>query len=230
MSCDIEAVRPGGPVYRLARGPDPFAWPDWAYAQPDGTFGNRWDDPRGEYRVLYASSRLGAFVETLGRFRADPALVDALAEIEGEADADVMGAGQVPAEWIADRVIGSCKVEGEFGAVGHSRSLAFLWRELASVARAHGIGALDGSAIRLHAPRGFTQEVSRSVFGCQDHGATQFAGIAYLSRLGDDLRNWAIFEQPDGGPLLEDTHSAPIAADDEDLTVALERHSLALVD
>jgi hypothetical protein len=36
----------------------------------DGTFGNRYDDPRGEYRVLYATSqRVGAFIETLARYR-----------------------------------------------------------------------------------------------------------------------------------------------------------------
>jgi hypothetical protein len=25
-------VQPDGPLYRLARGPDPWAWPDWSYA------------------------------------------------------------------------------------------------------------------------------------------------------------------------------------------------------
>ena len=35
------------PVYRVGRSPDPWAWPDWAYAT-DGTFGNRWDDPQGK--------------------------------------------------------------------------------------------------------------------------------------------------------------------------------------
>ena len=40
-------------VFRLARKPDPWAWPEWAYSAADGTFGNRYDDPRGTYRVLY---------------------------------------------------------------------------------------------------------------------------------------------------------------------------------
>jgi hypothetical protein len=35
-------VQPDGPLYRLARTPDPWAWPNWAYAGLDGTFGNRW--------------------------------------------------------------------------------------------------------------------------------------------------------------------------------------------
>lgn len=65
-------VRPEGPLYRVARAPDQWAWPDWSYAGTDGTFGNRFDDPDGSYRVLYASStrvghswgRLRAFVPT----------------------------------------------------------------------------------------------------------------------------------------------------------------------
>lgn len=57
-----------GVIYRLGRKPDPWAPPDWASAGPDGTFGNRFDDPDATYRVLYASSqRLGCFVETLAR-------------------------------------------------------------------------------------------------------------------------------------------------------------------
>jgi hypothetical protein len=28
------------------------------HAAPDGTFGNRFDDPKGEYRVLYAGQQL----------------------------------------------------------------------------------------------------------------------------------------------------------------------------
>jgi hypothetical protein len=82
MSCDLESVTPDGELYRLGRMPDPWAWPDWAYAGEDGTFGNRYDDPLSEYRALYASSqRLGTLIETLARFRPDPAII--AAEIAG---------------------------------------------------------------------------------------------------------------------------------------------------
>jgi hypothetical protein len=63
MSNGLPSVEPGGPLYRLGRHPDPWAWPDWSYAAPDGTFGNRYDDPDASYRVLYAcSQRVGAFL------------------------------------------------------------------------------------------------------------------------------------------------------------------------
>jgi hypothetical protein len=75
-----------GVIYRLGRKPDSWSVPDWASAGPDGTFGNRFDDPEGMYRVYASSQRLGCFLETLGRFRVDPKLLAELAEIEGEDD------------------------------------------------------------------------------------------------------------------------------------------------
>ncbi len=72
----FETRTAGGPIYRLGRYPDAWAPPDWSRAQPDGTFGNRFDDPTAYYRVLYASSqRLSCFLETLGRFRPDLTLL-----------------------------------------------------------------------------------------------------------------------------------------------------------
>ena len=44
-------------------------------------------------------------------------------------------------------------------------------------------------------PRALTQEISRYVFvHARDAGGRPVAGLRYLSRLGDDLVNWAIFE------------------------------------
>jgi hypothetical protein len=66
--------------YSCRRPPDPWAWPDWSYAAADGTFGNRYDDPDGSYRVPYASSqRIGACLETLACFRPD---LEVLAELD----------------------------------------------------------------------------------------------------------------------------------------------------
>ncbi len=217
MSCDIDAVRAPGPVHRLARRPDVWAWPDWAYAGNDGTFGNRYDDPRGEYRVLYASTeRVGAFVETLARFRPDPALVGALAEIEDAGD-DMLPPGTVPAEWLQDRAVGEATPAGDFADVGASRSLAHLRVRLA-------LDDLDASAIRRRVPRSTTQAVSRIVFECRaQDGGPQFAGVSYGSRLGDDIHNWAIFE-----PTEVEGSSEPLDEDDPDLALALDLLGLTL--
>ena len=70
-----------GVIHRLGRKPDPWAPPDWASAGPDGTFGNRFDDPDATYCVLYASSqRLGCFVETLARLLDSASIPTLLAE------------------------------------------------------------------------------------------------------------------------------------------------------
>jgi len=53
---DLESKRPAGPLFRVGGDDDAWAVPDWACAKEDGTFGNRFDDPMGVYRVLYASS------------------------------------------------------------------------------------------------------------------------------------------------------------------------------
>src|SRR5213080_3454499 len=85
MSDGLASVEPDGPLYRLGRQPDPWAWLDWSYAGPDGTFGNRYDDPEASYRVLYASSqRIGTFLETLARFRPDLEVLAELEQIDGD--------------------------------------------------------------------------------------------------------------------------------------------------
>jgi hypothetical protein len=80
----LEAKAAVSPIFRVGREPDPWAPPDWSFG---GTFGNRFDDPEGYYRVIYAASvRVSCFLETLARFRPDLALLAELDEIEGEND------------------------------------------------------------------------------------------------------------------------------------------------
>ena len=115
-------------------------------------------------------------------------------------------------------------MEGRFVDVGDSASLATLRTVLAASAIHHGLDEIDAAAIRLRAPRAFTQQVSRYVY---EQGA--FAGIHYRSRLGDDVLNWAIFEAaPDGQIPLVATASAAIPTDDPDLRAALELLGLVL--
>ncbi len=222
---ELHAISPDGPLYRLARRPDPWAWPDWANVGSDGTFGNRWDDPRGVYRVLYASSsRLGALMEVLARFRPDPQVLEVLKEIE-DGDAPLFEPpGELDVAWLRNRCLGVAQAEGEFVDVGHSQSLARLREALASRIVHHGLDDLDAAAVRLSAPRRFTQEISRYVYDrSTPEGRRRFAGISYRSRLGDEFRNWAIFESPGSAfPWTRAPETSEIEADDRDLCRALE--------
>jgi len=91
-------------LYRIGRLPDPLAWPPWDYV---GT--GRFDDPAGEFRVLYATvQRRTGFLETLARFR--PSL-EVLAALEGVENTDEpFPMPQVPADWYHARAIGRLRL------------------------------------------------------------------------------------------------------------------------
>lgn len=131
----------------------------------------------------------------------------------------------MPGDWPTQRLVGTATHSGPFADVGHSDSLAHLRVALASRVLHHGLDDLDGGDLRRRVPRAFTQEISRYVFerGVDAEGRS-LAGIRYLSRLGDELENWAVFE----GTEPEDRTSAPIAVDDEDLQAALAKLDLQL--
>jgi hypothetical protein len=102
---------------------------------------------------------------------------------------------------------------------------------LASRTVHHGLDDLDAAAVRLSAPRRFTQEISRYVYDCSTpQGQRRFGGIAYRSRLGDELRNWAIFESPGSAlPWVGEPEIVAIEGDDPDLLRALETLRVRLV-
>ena len=222
MSGALETVTADGPVFRLARAPDPWAWPDWSQAGLDGTFGNRWDDVEGQYRVLYASStRFGALLETLARFRPDLEVVAGLREIEGEDDA-LAAAGTVPREWFERRLMGVAELSGQYAEIGAATSLTTIRTQLAARALQHGLADVDAAAIRASAPRGFTQEVSRLVYGSRTEEGEPLAGIRYRSRLDDETDNWAVFEPAAGAPApLRVLDAEPVRSGDPDVTRAV---------
>jgi hypothetical protein len=226
----VATRQPDEPVHRLGRTGSVWAWPDWAFAGEDGTFGNRFDDARGTFRVLYASSqRLGTFLETLARFRPDPhVLAAAIAADPRDGDYPTSPAGRIPAGWLAGRSVGRAVVDGDFVELGHSATLAYLRPVMAARLLHFGLDDLDAASIRIHAPRAFTQEVAAHLYEVADAAyERRFQGIAYRSRLGDEIDNWAIWEPADGLVVEGDE---PIGPDDPDLLAALDRFRLTLAD
>jgi hypothetical protein len=182
----LETRTPTQSIYRVARRPDAWQLPDWSRAK-DGTFGNRFDDPESEYRVLYASSqKVSCFVETLARFRPDLQLMEELRQIEG--DDDFLPIGEVPPNWCSNRALGTASADGNYADVCGAEWIALLRRKLASECLRIGIPDLDAAALQMPSPRHLTQLVSRIVY---DMG---LAGVYYRSRYGHDLENWALFE------------------------------------
>lgn len=206
-------------VFRLGRRPDPWSWPDWRFAGPDGTFGNRFDDPQGLYRVLYASTqRLATFVECLAPFRSDPEIIAEYAAIvASDGDDEPPSPGDVPISWIEARCVGTAELTGDYVELGHHQTLAELRRALAGRVVHYGMHELNAAAIRLTAPRAFTQEISRYVFDETINGARRWNGIAYRSKHGDDLDNWAVFEPATPATIAIESFDAS----DRDLDAAL---------
>ena len=217
---DLEGTRPVGRVTRIGRLPDPWAWPPWEAQHSDNTFGNRWDDPEGVYRVVYACSQLeGAYVEVLSRFRPDPAVLAELAEIEGANDEYRVGI--VPTTWLQTRTIGEATLTGLCADVGHARSLTYLRTIMAARLIHHQIPDLDAAVIRISAPRRLTQEISNHIYTLSSpDGTPRFAGIEYESRFGDNYQNWAIFERP-GQYAISEPIVRPVRRDDPALHAAL---------
>ena len=204
-------------IHRIGRKPAPWQYPDWSRANPDRTFGNRFDDPNGEYRVLYASSvRLGCFLETLARYRPDIALYVELHGIAGEDD--FVPPGIVPREWLNGRRMGSADRHGTFADIGAAEWISKLRHGLAALLISLGVPDFDASVLQRSAPRILTQRISEFVYG------EGFDGIRYLSKYGNDIENWALFEPVD----LTARDQQDIPPDDADLNTALRIFSLTL--
>jgi hypothetical protein len=134
--------------------------------------------------------------------------------------------GVVPASWYSTRSIGRARHDGPFADIGQSSSVAHLRAALASRVVHYGLEDLDAGDLRRRAPRAFMQEISRYVFerGVAEDGEP-LLGIRYLSRLGDDIENWAIFE----GSEPYQKVSEEINRDDPDLLAALGTLDLVMV-
>jgi hypothetical protein len=198
MANGIVAVPPPrAPVFRVGRTPNPFAAPSWAFAHPDGTFGNRFDDPGGHrgvpatqrFRVLYlATESAGAFGETLASYRPD------LAGLAG-AGAPPPSHPSVPASWRLARRLGSAVLHPSLrlADLAAAESTHYLRGVLAPVALSLGLNDIDFSTL-IGPQRLFTQEAARAIYDERDpSGQPLYAGLRYLSRLNPAWECWAVF-------------------------------------
>ena len=200
---------PSLPVFRGARGDagppsDPFAPLGWERAGPDGTFGNRFDDPgkaddrteETRFRVVYAATqRTGAFAETIAHFRPDLPALTALRAIHGGASEPQPLTGVVPARWQQRRGVGRLRLDAalRFVDVTHPDTLAELRTTFAGLAVDLDHGDIDVSTL-TSGDRHLTQRIARYVYErASESGASMYSGIRYLSRHGAVWECWAIF-------------------------------------
>ena len=214
MSAVRRAPTPRAPLYRIGRRPDPLAWPPWEYVGS-----GRFDDPRGEFRTLYATAqRRTAFLETLARFRPSPEVLTAL-EAVSNTDEPLPGP-LVPADWYHARAVGRLRLtmRQRWLDLRSFETREALRRELAHTLIELGLEDLDLSGV-VGPRRQLTQTIARWAY---EH---DYRGLAYGSRLDAALTCWAVFEgaafEPVGPP-------EPILPNDPDLVATAKLFGLNL--
>lgn len=173
-------------LYRIGRWPNPCSLPPWTAAGLQ-----RFDDPGGRFRVLYAAEdRRACFIETLAAFR--PPL---------EADVDTLRPswrghrppllGQITPDWHRRRAVCRLRVSASsahaFLDLRALPTLVTLRDVFAALLVDLGLRDLDTSGVR-----GPSRRLTQAIGGWAcDEG---FAGIAYKSRFDDSYTCWALFE------------------------------------
>ena len=201
---------PGRALYRLGHAPDPLAWPPWEVVGR-----NRFDDPHGRFRVLYAAERRRCcFAEALAPFRSE------LPALGAAPPGSLPPARPLPTGWLANRRLGRLRLAPgqrwlDLRAVETREALRAI---LAPLVLGVGMADLDGAAVRSPERR-----LTRAIAGwAHDAG---FQGIVYTSRLDDRWACWAIFE---GAELVPVGAPRPIRRGDRDLLATAALFHLAV--
>lgn len=219
----IKTVQPPDEgLWRVARGPEPFALRDPpAPLRPvdreDRGIGNRFDSAMGNYYVWYmATQREGCYGETLAPLRPDPRVRAAL----NHEDEGLMLVGDVPADWRKRRVAIRATFPNDrlFVDVEAAETRAVLTQELAWVLELAGLDDIDVAAIRSR-DRRLTRWISQWVWQKRlDEYQPNYAGIRFCSKLNTDWECWAVFadatphEQERRPVLLQDEALQRVAA------------------
>lgn len=216
-----------GEVWRVGYPPNPWEWTPWRYASDDGRFNGRWDDQNATFRTLYTSdSLMGCFLELLASARPNELAFTELAEIDDDdnatGDYPDPERGAIGIDWLADRLYAQGTQTGAYAEVTHAEALAYLVE--AGIFDRLGLAPrdVDVSLLKDATQRDVTRSVARFLFDLRDTTSLRPAvdGIAFRSRMGDDIRLWAVFErgeEPVSEHLSPDRGSHHVTDDNVDL-------------
>jgi len=219
-------VIPPSRVFRVGKTPD--AWRRRPPSRGSTPMFNRYDDPLGIYHTVYAAStKYGAYMETLAPLRPAPSVDLATTVMENDpALRATLPPGSIR-NWIERRHIGAATIQGTSVDVGSSESIAYLRHRLASRFSALGVTDFDLHALTT-ARREVTMEISRCIFELEYREQRRFDGIRYPSRLGMNISCWAIFEDDDPACIMN-KQSQPVDLTDPELIEALQHSRISLI-
>jgi hypothetical protein len=179
----------------------------------------RFDDPAGEFRVLYAANqRRGAFIETLAPFRRS---LPALASLEGVGNSDEdLPDSRVPSDWYQRRAVERLRLAPgqRWLDLRSMETREALRQELAQTLLDLGFRDLDLSGV-IGPGRDLTQAIARWAY---EHGN---AGLAYNSRFDPRVQCWAVFEGAEFAPVGS---PEPIMRTDPDLVAVANLFGLEI--
>lgn len=183
-----------------------------------GSTGNRFDVPGAG--ILYtATTKGGAFAETLARFRPTTGLIEKMRQVQGVDDADQHDTpGAVDDSWFDLRRLRAVQMVDPlpFVDVDDPRTHTFLTQHAARDLLGVGMSNLDVATLR-GPDRRVTRAIASWLYArTNEDGTPQFSGLRYGSRLGA-YECWAIFdgttvdsvaeerigEQPELGEVME---------------------------
>ncbi|WP_181156861.1 MULTISPECIES: RES domain-containing protein [unclassified Microbacterium] len=184
--------------------PDPWQWAPWQFASDGGRFNGRWDDQNAQFRTLYTSdSLLGCFLELLAPQRPNDTAFLELNEIQD--DAALVDTypdperGAIGLSWLSGRMFARGRQRGSYAEITTSQGVGYLVD--AGVLASLGVSPseVDVALLKNANRRSVTRTIARHLFDLRDTSSLQPAvdGIAFRSRMGDDIRLWAVFERSD---------------------------------
>lgn len=199
----LQASGDPGEVWRVGFAPDPWQWTPWEYANDEGRFNGRWDDQLAKFRTLYTSDTLvGCFLELLAQERPNDIAYAELEEIVDDGDAVAQypdpERGALDLDWLGDRRYGQGVQRGTYAKVTQSETIAFLIGE--GVFDRLGVPPreVDAALLKDARQRDITRSVARFLYDQHDQNRRPVVdGIAFRSRMDDDIQLWAVFERGD---------------------------------
>jgi len=220
-------------VHHVGYTPAPWAWADWEYAK-SGRFQGRWDDPNGHWRAKYVGELpVACYLEVLAPFRPDPELPNDMDAIESNDEDDdtypTVAPGRLDRSWCDNRLFCTAQLSGDFALPSHQETLPTLREKFLAAARSVDIQDVDAATVRMSTPRELTQAISAWLYEIVGPDGERINGVQYLSRHGDELVLWAIYERGEGDSPPEVTarlNPAKIAPDDPHLDEAMRIHRI----
>lgn len=217
------------PVHHVGYKPDPWNWAGWEYAKK-GRFEGRWDDPAGDWRVkCVGAAPLACYLEVLATYRPDPTLKVDISEIDDDPEYPTTQPGHLHKDWCAPRLLCTARLSGCYALPSHHETLPTLREQFLSLALDLGFTDVDAAAVREGEPRELTQSMSAWIYGIVGANGERTSGIQYLSRHGDELVLWAIYERGTAESPPEVTgreEPLAISPDDDALIEAMRIHRI----